>query len=425
MARALVLTALPVEYNAVRGFLKDVHQASHPTGATIYERGIFEHPQGSWEVWIAEIGPGNPSAATEAERAIAHVSPDYTFFCGVAGGVKDVNLGDVIVGTKIYGYESGKETGKEFMARPGLFVAAPQVVARARVEARAGLDSEAPGARRAGPMVYVAPIAAGQAVVSSARARIARLIRKNYSDALAVEMEGHGMMTSAYGNQQPAAVIRGISDLLGKKAEADKLGWQATAANNAAKFLFKVLPHLEVRQGPVATTFSFEEIRGYVISAHYRLEKDFAPQIIVTMSGPGSIVACYLSSLTSGDTPVFVAITFPLLKGSTEPVTDAFEMFSRFAEKDGWQKISTEKWNIFLPPLLFEFPAGTRVLIFDDKVITGSAQRALEAVLVARGYEVRRAAVFSSSAQAASMHWVGKSIDTEFHMPWGYKHGRY
>jgi nucleoside phosphorylase len=70
MKRAVILTALPVEYRAVRKHLSDCSEETHEKG-TVYETGRFE----GWQVLIAEIGAGNETAAVEAERAIQHFSP--------------------------------------------------------------------------------------------------------------------------------------------------------------------------------------------------------------------------------------------------------------------------------------------------------------------------------------------------------------
>ena len=159
---ALTLTALPVEYNAVRGHLKAIKEVTHQVG-TVYEVGSF-HVSDSfvWTVSLAEIGVGNVGAAAEAERAITFLEPDVMVFVGVAGGLKDVSIGDVVVATKVYGYESGK-AGREFKIRPTSFNSSYALQQRARAEAKREdwirylSDPSAPHSK-----VFVAPIAAGE-----------------------------------------------------------------------------------------------------------------------------------------------------------------------------------------------------------------------------------------------------------------------
>ncbi|TAD98960.1 MAG: hypothetical protein EAZ96_23855 [Oscillatoriales cyanobacterium] len=64
MPCAVILTALSVEYLAVRCHLSDLQEEIHPQG-TIYERGKFAQSQGVWDVGIVEIGAGIITLSTD------------------------------------------------------------------------------------------------------------------------------------------------------------------------------------------------------------------------------------------------------------------------------------------------------------------------------------------------------------------------
>lgn len=239
MPCAVILTAISIEYIAVRKHLTDLKEERHPQG-TIYEKGKFLGNSQEWEIVIVETGAGTSPAAIESERAIAHFCPDVILFVGVAGGIKDVKLGDVVAGTKVYGYESGK-VAETFKPRPDVGLSTYKMIQRARAEARK-TDWLARLSSNANPSVYVAPIAAGEKVVANRESELFKFLQQNYGDALAVEMEGRGILQAAHANQQVSAlIIRGISDLIDGKSKADASGSQQIAACHASAFAFEVL----------------------------------------------------------------------------------------------------------------------------------------------------------------------------------------
>jgi len=242
--RAVICTALPVEYIAVRAHLQEIREIVHPQG-TIYEQGKFSTPNITWQVRIVEIGAGNAGSALETERAISDFAPHVVCFVGIAGGIKDVQQGDVVAATKVYGYESGK-ADTSFQTRPEVGNSTHRMVQRARAEARKDdwLNRLNPRPTPK-PNVFVAPIAAGEKVISSTRAVTWNFLRQHYSDALAVEMEGYGFMRLAQANQSvEALIIRGISDLVYNKSEPDAPKFQEIASVHASAFAFEVLAKL-------------------------------------------------------------------------------------------------------------------------------------------------------------------------------------
>jgi nucleoside phosphorylase len=241
--QAVILTALPVEFRAVVAHLEEAKEQKHSAG-TVYKVGTFAGDTTDWAVAVAVIGAGNPGAAAEAERAIAMFAPKVALFVGVAGGIKDVALGDIVAATEIYLYEAGK-ADKKFIARPVVGKASYELIQRATHEADANDWRTRGGASADGCKAIVGPIAAGEQVVTSTRSKTYKFIRSHYDRAVAVEMEGSGFLRALYANQDVRGlVIRGISDLLNDKELADAKGSQKVAAKHAAAFAYQVLAKL-------------------------------------------------------------------------------------------------------------------------------------------------------------------------------------
>ena len=249
--RALVLTALRVEYAAVRAHLENLTETEHDEG-DVYERGQFQMGAQAWEVGIVEMGAGNPNAAQKTERAIGYFKPEVVLFVGVAGGLKDVKLGDVVVATKVYGYHSGKAED-DFRTRPEVGLPNHRILERARAESRKDdwfKCLQLPGDKPK-PRVFLGAIAAGEQVVVSMASNSYQLIRKSYGDALAVEMESYGFFSAVHANTGlEALAVRGISDLITDKTEADVGGSQESASRHAAAFAFEVLANLKLPDNP-------------------------------------------------------------------------------------------------------------------------------------------------------------------------------
>ncbi|MFI6037176.1 5'-methylthioadenosine/S-adenosylhomocysteine nucleosidase [Streptomyces sp. NPDC051315] len=236
----VVLTALPLEYAAVRAHLADREEDVHPEDGTRVETGRLDGT--SWTVALAELGEGVDNAAAMTTQLIGWLRPQAVLFVGIAGSLKgDIGIGDVVVGTKVYGIHGGKWTPQGFLSRPEAWRASNALVQAARSAVRDMTDVRP----------HFKPIASGDVVLADAASEIARHLREHYNDAAAIEMEGSGAAHAAHLNGQlHALVIRGISDRADAgKADADAGGSQERAAVQAAKVAVAVLRKHRPRGG--------------------------------------------------------------------------------------------------------------------------------------------------------------------------------
>ncbi len=231
----VVLTALNVEYEAVRRRLMDPCMQPHQRG-TRYEIGALRGTD--CQVALALTGKGNQSAAVMAERAIGEFEPRAVLFVGVAGALWEATpLGDVVVATHVYSYHGGTSEDDGFKARPRVWEADHGVSQLAAHVARRVDWAESDGIDGCGPSVHFGGIAAGEVVHNSRRSHEAELIRQHYNDALAVEMESAGVAQAGHLSGSPVVIVRGISDKADgtKNSEADGR-WQPRAVEHAAAF---------------------------------------------------------------------------------------------------------------------------------------------------------------------------------------------
>jgi nucleoside phosphorylase/tetratricopeptide (TPR) repeat protein len=222
----------------------EVTDETATNAGTRYQRGRFVGDSIDWDLSLAIVGTHNAPAAARTELLITEARPCITLFVGVAGGVKDVSHGDVVVGSKIYGYEAGAE-GASFLARPELyrpphwFESLVERVARdddwrdrLKRDLWVGIDS---------PRALLGAIASGDRVLKAVEAPSMEVIRNTYGDTIAVDMEAFGFVVSNHILDVPALVVRGISDLVEDKTPERDEEWQPRAADSAAAFGLSVL----------------------------------------------------------------------------------------------------------------------------------------------------------------------------------------
>ncbi|WP_333889177.1 5'-methylthioadenosine/S-adenosylhomocysteine nucleosidase [Sphingobacterium siyangense] len=253
MTEILILTALEVEREAIEKNIKDVEIINHQSTGTDYKKGKYTRADGNTvNIILGRTDQTNVNVALETERALEYFKPKYVFFSGVAGGLKDVKVGDVVIGSNVIGIERGKAEEGNFKFRPQFGASSYDLERLAsnyasseewKVRAKSLLDSEFGSEIN----VLTGTIASGEKVDASIKSDLHQHIKQNASHALAIEMEGLGFLEVC--RMRPlikSLLLRGISDMVDDKSLMDSKGSQPYASQNVSAFLFGLLDNIVI-----------------------------------------------------------------------------------------------------------------------------------------------------------------------------------
>lgn len=220
----VILTAVPAEFKeASTDFYLDQPKAEFINGI-LYTKGLLRVKRTiTAEVYIRECGQLNINSSQETERAVNLLHPDYIIFIGIAGGRKDVEIGDIVFGNKVYYYEEQKITSDGIHVRPRSINPTFSLeeiakMGQIRHDWIQWLREEARAAN-----LILGPILSGEKLLDDYNNEIGEIIDRNFNDTTAIDKESYGFMQAVSrqvieGKHINFAVVRGISDLVKTKS---------------------------------------------------------------------------------------------------------------------------------------------------------------------------------------------------------------
>lgn len=233
-----LLTPIEVEYLGFRSRLQQ--RQRRVVEGKVYETGIFKGTHHTYRVAIRLTGSKNKEIALAAQHTMQHFQPAIAILGGIAGGVKDVEIGSIVVATHAYGYESGKiDITGNTVARPEVIEYDADLIELLRAYTRDQWNAT-------NGRVVFGPIASGDKVIASTQSPLYRFIKQYYNNTIAVEMESIGFATTCKNRRSLRFLnIRGISDLLDGKTQTDGEGGQELAVERVVRFVFGFLEQLD------------------------------------------------------------------------------------------------------------------------------------------------------------------------------------
>ena len=223
-----ILGAMDEEISLIHSMLVDVTEkkVGHLTAYVGSLNGV--------NIALVKCGIGKVAAAVSTTLLINEFAPDYVINTGSAGGFsKERIIGDIVIATELrhhdadltfFGYEMGQCAGMpaQYHCDPKLLKCAVEAMEKlSDVGFESGL------------------ICTGDSFVGSDEG--AALIRYNFPQVGAVEMEGVAIAQTCFLLNVPFLVIRSLSDIAGKTSTVSFEAYLETAAKNSAQLVMQTI----------------------------------------------------------------------------------------------------------------------------------------------------------------------------------------
>jgi|GEM_PF-2568353 len=244
-----IVTALPLELEAVRAQLEDVNAFKFPREPLIYYMGKIKPPRKrtyTSVVVVKSLGPGNIDAAGAATKILEHFHTRVILMVGIAAGNENkVKLGDVVVANRIYYFDLDKITAKGVENRSWEpdsehSLVEASIALTHKFDWKKKLIEARPDNAAIKPKIHHGIIGSSGSVIAST-SHMAKLVKAR-PGLLAVAMEGGGVAKAVAvgGRQALFTEIRAVSDY-GNDHKPEHEIWQPYAANVVAVYAINLL----------------------------------------------------------------------------------------------------------------------------------------------------------------------------------------
>ncbi len=251
----LLVTAVPVETKAVIDLSPKWITFTIDGDSTVYRKTAVEAKGKLCNVIHTELPEmGMTAASTHTAKAVLHFNPQYVIMPGIAGGLeKSANVGDVLVATDVWNYNSGKYVdamGGE-SSTPELRPDSKHIIldratqdmltasdfASELIRIKNSFPGNTPGSML---KLFYGPMACGSAVVASGE--VISMVREQSRKVVGLDMESYGVYYACRNVTYPgvkAIVIKSISDFADCKKDDGNQEYAAYTSTQFAMHLIK------------------------------------------------------------------------------------------------------------------------------------------------------------------------------------------